>query len=309
MLKEMTDMICLDKDYSTTRLLTKEQPKIINNTEDKFESVLFLQESENRQGEGGLRTQGYFKRSYEGNPLISIITVVYNGEEFLEETILSVINQSYDNVEYIIIDGGSTDGAIDILKRYEDRIDYWVSEKDEGIYDAMNKGVRKSTGEWLFFLGADDCLSNHEVFRKVSKHFDNDIGIIYGNILYEGVGIFKSSYNWRLLLKNTLHHQASFYRNSLLSKINFNPAYKISSDYEVNLFAYLKGVKAKKIDVMVSRCSPEGCSGEGQLVGYLEEVEIRCKYTNFPTSIVLAFFTIMRFFLKKAIQYVRRYFR
>jgi len=106
---------------------------ILNEKEDN--SKLFLSEGENRKGEGGQRTKGHFKKSYEKKPLISVITVVFNGEKYLEETITSVINQTYENVEYIIIDGGSTDGTLDIIKRYEDKIDYWVSEKDNGIYD------------------------------------------------------------------------------------------------------------------------------------------------------------------------------
>jgi DNA-binding NarL/FixJ family response regulator len=108
----MTNIICLDEKYSTTRLATKEKPEIVNDPEDKFETVLFLPESESRKGEGGLRAKGYFKKSYDDKSLISIITVVFNGEKYLEETIQSVINQTYDNVEYIIIDGGSTDGTL-----------------------------------------------------------------------------------------------------------------------------------------------------------------------------------------------------
>jgi hypothetical protein len=89
-------------------------------------------------------------------PLITVITIVYNGAKYLEQTIQSVINQTYPNVEYIIIDGGSTDGTLDIIKKYEDYIDYWVSEPDKGIYDAMNKGIRCSLGKGLMFLNAGD---------------------------------------------------------------------------------------------------------------------------------------------------------
>ena len=142
----MTKTICLDENFSTTQLLTQEKPILEQNAEDKFETILFLPESENRKGEGGLRTKGYFKKSYDDKPLISIITVVFNGERYLEQTIQSVIDQTYDNVEYIIIDGGSTDGTLDIIKKYEDKIDYWVSEKDNGIYDAMNKGIKVCYG-------------------------------------------------------------------------------------------------------------------------------------------------------------------
>ena len=95
------------------------------------------------------------------NPLISVVTVSYNAVSTIEQTIISVLNQMYSNIEYIIIDGGSTDGTVDIIKRYDDKIAYWRSEPDRGIYDAMNKGILQAKGEWIYFIGASDlCRSN-----------------------------------------------------------------------------------------------------------------------------------------------------
>ena len=125
----MNSIICLDKNYSTTKLLTNEKPNITNNPSGKFKKFLFFPTVENTVAEGGLRVKGYFKKSYKEKPLISIVTVVFNGEDYLEDAILSVINQTYDNIEHIIIDGGSTDGTLDIIKKYADKIDYWMSEK------------------------------------------------------------------------------------------------------------------------------------------------------------------------------------
>ena len=120
--------------------------------------------------------------SLNNRPLISIITVVFNCEKYLEETIKSVINQTYDNIEYIIIDGGSSDGTLDIIKKYEDKITYWVSEKDGGIYDAMNKGIELSHGEWINFMNGGDIFFNKTVIEDVflSNNFKN-IDIVYYN--------------------------------------------------------------------------------------------------------------------------------
>ena len=109
--------------------------------------------------EGGLRTKGQFnKKSETGSPLISIITPVRNGDKYLEQTIQSVLAQTYDNIEYIIVDGASTDGTLDIIRKYESQIAYWVSEPDEGPNDAGNKGVNIASGDYALYLCADDYL-------------------------------------------------------------------------------------------------------------------------------------------------------
>ena len=99
---------------------------------------------------------------------ISIITVSYNAAKTIEQTISSVVNQTYQDIEYIIIDGGSTDGTMDIIRKYEDRIAYWISEPDKGIYDAMNKGIDVATGDYVYFLGADDRLVDANIIDKIS---------------------------------------------------------------------------------------------------------------------------------------------
>lgn len=118
--------------------------------------------------EGGIRTRGIGKYPSLDRPIISIITVVFNGRATLEHTIRSVIEQNYENAEHIIIDGGSTDGTIDILRKYDGEIDYWVSEKDAGIYDAMNKGIALAKGDYIGMLNADDYFANPSALEKIA---------------------------------------------------------------------------------------------------------------------------------------------
>ena len=120
---------------------------------------------------GGLLTRNIKKCSLPELPLITVITVVYNAEKTLKDTIESVMMQSYDNVEHIIIDGGSSDGTLDILKQYDHVIDYWLSEKDGGMYDAMNKGIALSSGEYVGMLNSDDMFANGDVLQNVIDTF------------------------------------------------------------------------------------------------------------------------------------------
>jgi hypothetical protein len=133
--------------------------------------------------EGGLRTKGINKNGTIDRPLVSVITIVFNGEKNLEQTIQSVINQDSDNFEYIIVDGGSSDRTLEIVKKYESQIDYWISEKDRGIYDAMNKGINLAHGQWLSFMNCADlfysCKSLSGVPLKADVDFYYSDSILY----------------------------------------------------------------------------------------------------------------------------------
>jgi hypothetical protein len=142
------------QNYSTTLNLTTTPPP----SRAAIETALWQTAGSSQIETGGLRTQGLFKIVPEDQIFLSIITVVYNGEKYLEQTIQSVLQQSYAHLEYIIIDGGSTDGTLDIIRKYEGYINYWVSDRDEGIYHAMNKGSRLASGSHVLHLNADDLL-------------------------------------------------------------------------------------------------------------------------------------------------------
>jgi glycosyltransferase involved in cell wall biosynthesis len=179
-------------------------------------------------------------------PLISIITAVFNGKKTLERTILSVINQTYKNIEYIIIDGGSTDGTIDIIKKYEKHLAYWVSEPDKGIYDAWNKGLKVACGEWICFVGADDELypwhSKIYVDYIVSCHTKLDYvmsKIDFVDIHGNWIRTIGHKYEWNSFKRrmNTAH-VASMHSKDYFDRFgNFNIQYKIAGDYEMLLRA------------------------------------------------------------------------
>ncbi|WP_052055202.1 glycosyltransferase [Myxosarcina sp. GI1] len=134
------------------------EQSLVAEKQNYLTNKLLLPLQPDRKKEGGMRTKGMYKQATPERPLISIITVVFNGEKYLEQTIQSIINQSNENLEYIIIDGGSTDKTLDIIEQYEGQIDYWVSESDRGIYDAMNKGTKAALGSHTWHINADDIL-------------------------------------------------------------------------------------------------------------------------------------------------------
>lgn len=166
---------------------------------------------------------------------ISIITICYNTVDEIEQTLLSVLNQTYPNIEYIVIDGCSTDGTVDIINKYIDRITTFISEPDKGIYDAMNKGLHHSTGDWVNFMNSGDIFYCNDVISKLFKDpIPNNVRVIYGNIYqkYRGVGslIRKFDNLDRETLSLNICHQASFTDGTLLRSLGFDLKYKIASD-------------------------------------------------------------------------------
>jgi glycosyltransferase involved in cell wall biosynthesis len=170
-------------------------------------------------------------------PKVSIITVVYNGIEFLEETIKSVISQTYPNIEYIIVDGGSKDGTLDIIKKYEEHITKWISEPDKGIYDAMNKGIDLATGDWQNFLNAGDRFVDNDVLEKIFTTNLKNITLVYGNIIAIRENGQTLNVN-AIELKNDnsikkgmkVCHQAIFYNKNII--IKYDDKLRLKSEWK-----------------------------------------------------------------------------
>lgn len=193
---------------------------------------------------------------------MSVITVSYNAASTIEETILSVVNQRYDNTEYIIIDGKSTDGTCDIVNKYKDKIACFVSEPDKGIYDAMNKGLSKATGDFVIFLGADDHLMSYDVLSTVASEIKDDNSVYYGNVLrnHRNDLYCDKYYRYKIAVKN-LCHQAVFYPRSVYTQYAYELQYKIFADYAYNLKLYDK-VAFRYIPITISYFNDSGCSSQ-----------------------------------------------
>ena len=290
----MTNTLCLDENYSTTRMVAQEKPEIVNNPE----TVLFLPEGKGRKGEGGLRTKGYFKKSYKDKPLISVITVVHNGEKYLEQTIQSVLNQMYSNIEYIIIDGGSTDCTVDIIKKYEDKIDYWVSEKDSGISDAFNKGVMAASGDYINFQGDGDGFCSTDVLDKVFWDVDPEKDMFVsariqridenGNELY--LSKYQKKFDKRsLLFRMSLPHQGLFTHASYFKKYGLFDLNNIfCMDYEHLLRAYKEFPKVLPKDIVAARWRADGV-GNGRTLEIYKEYDKIKRDNKVANSLVLYF--------------------
>lgn len=210
---------------------------------------------------GGLKTKSS-DFSFEANkPIISVITVVYNGESSIENTILSVLNQKYRNIEYIIIDGGSKDSTIEILKKYDNYISYWQSEPDKGIYDAMNKGLSFVTGDFFYFLGADDQFFSENTVMNVVEKIDNLEKIYYGNVLFQPMNkLYSFDFNFLLLSKINICHQSIFYPKSV-SEFKYDLKYKLLADYHLNIVLYgMRGNDFVHIDEIIANYSLDGIS-------------------------------------------------
>lgn len=319
----MTNWIELDPAYSTTRRVRKVAPEVVeaelkaaHKPEDHFETISFLPEGQGRKGDGGLRTKGYFKKSSEEKPLITIITIVYNGEAQLEETILSVINQTYDTVEYIIIDGGSTDRTLDIVRKYEQAIDYWVSEKDDGIYDAMNKGISACKGEVIGILHAGTKLQLKalESINEIIIKGERD-SIIAGSVAWHTGDNFFYEFRSKLSLlssRNTkILHESIYIPRKFYSQVGqYDTRYNISADYE--WISRAESISALNVvytdEVLICYGGGWGLSGlvNNERRKIKEHYNISKKYVGRFFSLRRYAFRFAKFTLKRAISFANR---
>ena len=192
---------------------------------------------------------------------ISIITVNYNNKKGLERTLQSVVGQTFTDYEHIVIDAGSTEGSKEIIEQNAQLFSYWVSEKDAGVYNGMNKGIAKAKGEYCFFLNSGDWLVNEHVLANIDNYLSSDFDIIYGNLIKINPATRKETeckYPEKLTFNHfyihTLPHQGSFIKTSLFSEIGmYDEEYRITADWAFFILAICKFNKSYKyVDIAIS---------------------------------------------------------
>lgn len=251
--------------------------------------------------EGGRRIRERLEGSHVGQPLITVITVVLNGAATIEHTIRSVVEQTYGNAEHIIIDGGSTDTTLDILRKYDDCIDYWVSEKDTGIYDAMNKGITLAKGEYIGMLNSDDYFAVPDALEKIAARIQT------GNVdaVFSCLDIVDPANTERVLRKYRVStfspfmlrigmmppHPAFYCRKSCYEKAGlYRTDYRIAADFEMLARLLLRHhISWAFIDDTLVRMRSGGLSSSGLKSSWVVNREIirACSENGLYTNIFL----------------------
>lgn len=193
-------------------------------------------------------------------PKISVITISFNSLSTIEKTIRSVVGQTYPNIEFILIDGGSTDGTVDILERYRDKIDILRIEPDKGIYDAMNKGIALSTGEWISFMNSNDYFYNEKVIEDIFNR-NTDADIIYGYCIDPDTGKEIKPLNFTEFWKRIpVNHQSAFVKAVHYKEHPYKLKYTVSSVYDSFYFWYCSGLRFRYVDLPVAVYDMKGIS-------------------------------------------------
>lgn len=234
--------------------------------------------------------------------LLSIITVCYNEESTINETIESVLKYPSLNYEYIIVDGNSTDSTLSSLKRYESifterGINFkWISEADNGVYDAMNKGISMCKGHYIYHLNSGDYLIDIPEKVLINNLKNNSVASSFCVSLDNGEKIFKPIYNWKIKITNTLHHQGTFYKRDSMSLYNLE--FKIFSDFDLNQNNY-KNKKNIKIytDIVVAKHSTNGISNNRK--NFMEVFKVIKKNYGFKFCVISFFYFKWRGFLNR----------
>ncbi len=239
-------------------------------------------------------------------PKISIITVVYNGQQLIERTVKSVFNQTYTNTEYLIIDGASKDNTLSVIKPYNSRITKIVSEKDKGIYDAMNKGLQLATGDYVLFLNAGDELFSSSTLEEVFNT-QNNADAYYGNTAVtnesgEQLGDRRLAPPEQLTWKSLKHgmcvsHQSFIAKRTLCS--NYNPEYQISADFDWVINVLKKSKNVVNTHTYISKFLEGGASKQRQIQGLKERFKIMANQYGFIPTFWNHLYILLRYPIHK----------
>jgi glycosyltransferase involved in cell wall biosynthesis len=226
---------------------------------------------------------------------ISIITVTFNCQGSIEATINSILTQHFSNFELIIIDGASTDGTLNVINKYKNRIKCIVSEPDNGIFDAMNKGIERANGDFVLFMNSGDTFVNNDVLSLIN--FDKEYGVIYGNMVInvrnkklecKPEPFFKSKDYIKTM---GICHQCIFVRTDLAKRYKFSPEFKIAADFNMIFQIWKKGYKFKYVDVPIANYDTTGFSAQN----YHKQLKEICRIwgieNKFATKLVLLYLT------------------
>jgi len=227
-------------------------------------------------------------------PLITIVTVVYNGEKTIQETICSCTEQVYCNVEYIVIDGKSTDSTVDIISKFKNKVTRFISEPDNGIYDAMNKAITIATGDWIIFMNSGDLFFDKFVLSNVAKLIkeeESSVDVIYGNTVYK----FKNNLlqimplAFELIEREMIFcHQSTFVRTELIKLNRFDLKYKLAADYNMFYQFYKQNRIFKHVDLFISIFNQdEGSTLNNFKKSTKERYSIHDDYGSFKNSFLL----------------------
>lgn len=240
-----------------------------------------------------LLTSANTNTTSNGSKKVTVVTVVLNMPELLERTIQSVIAQDYPNLEYVIIDGGSDSETLDVIKKYESHIDFWISEPDKGIYDAMNKGAKYATGTWVNFLNAGDTFISDSTVTEVFKIANVDDDLIYGDTLFQdeaGEKVVKASdpeHLWRAMVFN---HNSLFVRTSLQREHPFSYSYKIVADSEFIIWCYVNGKKFKNVGISINTYESGGYADQNSVMRSVERWKVVSDYKLKPQQEINDFY-------------------
>jgi len=296
-------------------MFTQSHQYLKSTSGSQIERCVVLAHNPFRLGEGGLRTQGLFKVSKPNNSLVSILTVVYNSTRFLEETILSVLSQDYTNLEFIIVDGGSTDGTLDVIHKYEHAIDYWVSEPDNGISDAFNKAVILASGDYVNFQGAGDYLVSNKVVSEMMAGVDARYDMLVcgrvirvaeteeKKVIWVAPRPYTRNFNKHsLLLRMPFPHQAMLTNKKMFDLYGlFDTDIVFTMDYEHLLRAY-KNFPAVNLKNILFSSWREGGVGTGRTLEHLKEqsqIKHKNKVAPFVILLILESWNLFKYYFKK----------